>query len=98
VIFQNTKNKIDKVRLSVCTVQLKEVQSNENDIPTEKEITCKSAWFQSKNGNSKWQKSISCQKSKGKKKIIRIGRNYVTFSSIFAWPAKGRGGTQVVCS
>ncbi|MCI7127031.1 MAG: hypothetical protein MR934_02020, partial [Clostridium sp.] len=24
----------------------------------------KSSWFQSENGNSRWQKSFSCQKSK----------------------------------
>ena len=62
--------------------KLKEVDINENDIPTKEKIQSESSWIQSKNEYCWWKKSFSSQKSKRKKSIISLGRIYVAFSSI----------------
>lgn len=54
----------------------------EDDIPTKKETESESSRFQKQNEHSRRKKSISCQKSKRKKTVISLGRNFVAFSSI----------------
>ena len=47
-----------------------EVLRYEDDISAEEETEIKSSWFQSQNEYSRRKKSVSCQKSKRKSKII----------------------------
>lgn len=63
----------------LCRDIVKEVFPDENDVSAEKETKSKGSWFQSENEFCGRKESISCQKSKGKKRIICLGRNLVAF-------------------
>ncbi len=55
---------------------------NEDDISAKKEIQSQGTRIPGKNEHSRRKKSTGFQKSKGKKKIISVGRIFVAFSSI----------------
>ncbi len=55
----------------------------EDDISAEEKIQGKSPWIQGKNEHSRRKEGAGRQKSKGKKKVISLGRNFVAFSSIY---------------
>lgn len=55
----------------------------ENDISAEEKIQIKSSRIQSQNEYGWRKKSISSQKIKGKKEIIRLGRIYVAYLLLF---------------
>lgn len=80
VSFSKERNKYTYIY--IYKFQIKEVESNENDISAEEAFQSKSSWIQSKNEHGRRKKSSGSQKSKRKKKIISVGRIYVAFSSI----------------
>lgn len=71
--------KYNRYDVLLCEDIVKEVFPNENDISAEKKTESEGSWFQSKNEFCRRKKGISCQKSKGKKTVICLGRNLVAF-------------------
>ena len=64
-------------------------RDSEDDISAEEEIQIKSSRIQSQNEYGWRKKSISSQKIKGKKEIIRLGRIYVAYFPMFLIICRG---------
>ncbi len=74
-----------------CITLRKEGPHDENDISAQDQTESKGSWFQKENEHCQRQKSSGCQKSKGKKAVIRL-RPQLMWPFVFftaAWPPAG---------